>query len=47
MTRVEVLLLVISLFNSFMICCTYGKLDRVIDYLKGEYYEDEDDDTFM
>lgn len=37
------LALIVSLVNLFLIGCIYGKLDRIIDLLKGEYYDEEDD----
>lgn len=37
------LILIVLLVHLFLLGCIYGKLDRIIDLLKGEYYDDEED----
>jgi hypothetical protein len=37
------LIIIILLVKLFLLGCIYGKLDRIIDLLKGEYYDEEDD----
>lgn len=35
--------LIVLLVNLFLLGSIYGKLDRIVDLLKGEYYDEEDD----